>query len=182
MQKHNGETQTMVPVPHFIMVLSTRSVTVCYEVQATKGLVYNIVSNKQLDMTGYFTHYKKEVNSSIVLLDTVTLRMKVDDSETPKNIVLSRSKQEIRVDDFVLSVRKAHSVTIMGKHLIIIPTKRDHHTEVFVKLEKFGLQFTALFKDSQLQLLILQISNPGDEDPFSGLVGESTSCFIYLTI
>ena len=172
----------MVPVPHFIMVLSTKNITLCYEVQATKGLVYNIISNKQLDMTGFFTHYKNEVNSSFVLLDTVTLRMKIKDSESLKDIVLSRSKQEIRVDDFVLSVRKAHSVTVTGKHLIIIPTKKDHHTEIFVKLEKFGLQFTALFKDSQLQLLILQISNPGDEDPFSGLVGESIKCMILLTI
>ena len=81
-------------------------------------------------MTGFFTHYKNEANRSLVLLDTVSLTMKVKDSESPKDIVLSRSKQEIKVDDFVLPVRKAHSVTTVGKHLIIIPTKRDHHTEV----------------------------------------------------
>ena len=163
----------MVPVPHFIMVLPTKNITLCYEVQATKGLVYNIVRNEQFEMTGFFTHYKNEINSSFVLLDAVTLRMKAKDSESPKDIVLSRSKQEIRVDDFVLSVRKAHSVTITGKHLIIIPTKRDHHTEVFVNLKKFGLQFAALFKNSQLQLLVTQVSNSGDEYPFSGLIGES---------
>ena len=167
----------MVPVPHFIMVLPTNNITLCYEVQATKGLVYSIVSNEQLDMTGFFTYYKNEVNSSFVLLDAVTLRMKTKDPESPTDIILSRSKQEIRVDEFVLSVRKAHSVTITGKHLIIIPTKRDHHTEVFVKLEKFGLQFAALFKNSQLQLLITQISDSGDEYPFSGLIGESISVY-----
>lgn len=171
-QKHNGGAEKMVPLPHFIMILPTRNITLCYEVQAAKGLVYNVVSNEQLDMTGFFTHYKNEVNGSFILLDAITLRMKVKDSELPKDIVLSRSKQEIKVDDFVLSVRKAHSVTITGKRLIIIPTKRDHHTEVFVKLEKVGLQFTALFKNSQLQLLFTQVSN--HEYPCSGLIGEST--------
>ena len=170
-QKRNEGAQKVVPVPHFIMVLPTKNITLCYEVKATDGLVYNIVSNEQFEMTGFFMHYKNEVNSSFVLLDTITLRMKKD-SDSPEDIVLSRSKQEIKVDDFVLPVRKARSVTITGKHLVIIPTKRGHHTEVVVKLEKIGLQFTALFKNSQLQLLVTQISNPGD---YSGLIGESVN-------
>ena len=59
--------------------------------------------------SGFFTHYKNEVNHSLALLDTVSLTMKVKDPELPKDIVLSRSKQEIKIDDFVLPVRKAHS-------------------------------------------------------------------------
>ena len=169
----------MVPVPHFIMVLSTNNTAFCYEVQATNGLVYNIISNKRFDMTGFFTHYKDELNRLVVLLDTVSLRMNIKDSKSPKDIVLSRSKQQIRVDDFVLSVRQAHSVTVTETRLVIIPTKRGHHTEVFVILEKFGLQFTALFQNSQLQLFVSQISYHGDDDPNSGLVGKSICMTLY---
>ena len=38
----------MVPVPHFIMVLPTKNITLYYKVLAIKGLVYNInVSNEK---------------------------------------------------------------------------------------------------------------------------------------
>ena len=46
--------------------------------------------------------------------------------------MLSRSKQEIKIDDFVLPVRKVCSVTITGKH--------------------FGLQLAVLFKNFNSQL------------------------------
>lgn len=49
-------------------------------------------------MTGF---YKNEVNRSLVLLDTVSLTMKVKIlNRLIKDIVLSRSKQEIKIDDF----------------------------------------------------------------------------------
>lgn len=164
----------MVPVPHFIIDLSPSDAEVCYKVQAIKGLAYNILDSEQLDMTGVFTHYKNEVHSSqsLVLLDSVILAIKVKDSELPKKVELSRNKQEIRVDNFALPVRKAQSVKITGKHLVVIPSKHNHHTEIFVMFEKIGLQFTARFQNYQLQLFISQVDlSHTNEDAISGLVG-----------
>ena len=135
-----------------------------------KGLVYDILNSKQLVMTGVFTHYKNEVDRSRLLLDSVILTIKVKDSELPKEVVLSRNKQEIRVDDFALSVRKAQSIKVTGKHLVVIPSKHNRHTDIFVTFVKVGLQFTARFKSYQLQLFISQVSHT-DEDPISGLIG-----------
>ena len=146
----------------------------CYEVKAKKGLAYNLLHNEHVDVTGYFTYYQNDQESAIVLLDTVSVKIISEDSKLPKRIVISGSKQDLKIDDVVLSLKNSQSVTIMETEIVAIPTKMDPYSEVLVKMESIGLQFAVLLtNDSQLQFIFLQTYGMSNKESNDGLIGKS---------
>lgn len=162
-----------VHIPHFILVFPSKNTMLCYEVQATKGLAYNLISNERLEMTGYFMYYQNE-GSAFVSLDTVSVKIKLEDGKLPNRIVFSGSKQEIKVDSAVLPIRSTQIVTIKEETIVSVPTKMVYHSDIFVKMEKLGLQFEVILtNDSQLQLIFSEVSSLFNEEPDNGLIGKS---------
>ena len=167
MQHDYEKAKTEESIPHFVALSPDDDTMFCYKVHTTEDMAYDLLSNENVEMAGYFMYYSA---SGHVALDMVSLSLNKKRIELPNHMVFSGSKREVRIGDVVVPVQDPQRITIMETQIIIIPSKMDHHSEVTVNLEWLSLEFSILFtNNSQLQLVIVNVPNSAHN---KGLIGK----------